>query len=415
MLKWHRRARKTTLAVLCLIDACLRGKNEVFCYVGPTYTQAKSIIWRDPNMLFRYLPSTGWTKNEQELSVHFAQQNTTLVIKGGEDPDAVRGIDAAGVVFDEWPLMKEEVWTAIFRPIVAQDPKRWAMFLFTPNGETHATKLWRNAQEWDDWETSTLKASESGLLSRDELDKARREMPGWLYDQEFECADITDEDQVLITSRMLDNLRGHTRSMDDQRRIISVDVGASYGGDRTVIGAFKGPKIDPPAQKLRERDTMRITGLVATTMGIERTDMVVVDEIGVGKGVADRLSEIGKQVIAFNSAERSTEPERFGNKRAEMYWYAMEEIQARKVDYPEDIELRQELCAVRVATATSRGKIMLELKSKTKERLGRSPDSADMYCMGRWALQFVPHPEEEAAWHFGETEMAKSYNVRSVL
>jgi hypothetical protein len=66
VLNWHRRARKTTLLLNLLIRECCRNRDVTFDYVGPTYRQAKNIIWRDPNMLNAYLPPKDeirWTKN----------------------------------------------------------------------------------------------------------------------------------------------------------------------------------------------------------------------------------------------------------------------------------------------------------------------------------------------------------------
>jgi len=398
ILVWHRRARKTTLGINLLIRECVRQPKSVYLYVGPTYKQAKSIIWRDPNMLFSYLPDPAamrWEKNESELFIHFAN-GSILQIKGGDDPDSLRGIDCKGVFFDEWALMKEEIWTEIFRPIIAQDPQRWAMFAFTPKGQNHASRMWQNARQWDGWYCDLLKASHSGLISASELTKARQEMPRSLYDQEFECSFVTDEKRTLITSRMIDDLRQVNLWRTETRRIVACDP--ATGGDECVIKVFENEReIDQVI--LHENNTMIIAGHLKNIGLRHRTEDYIVDEIGIGKGIVDDLYQNHKQVQSFNSACKATDCHRFANLRAEAWWYVAERIQAHEVDYIEDEETRRQLSSVRYRVVNSTGKILLDPKSDTRKLLGHSPDRADAYVMGIYGLQFVQPQHRRRPWH----------------
>lgn len=146
LLNWHRRARKTTLALNLLIkEACTNSKSR-YGYLTSTYKAAKNIVWRDPNMLKRYVPKEVVKKfNESELYVEF-KNGSILSLHGSDDPDSLRGLDFRGVVIDEWALVKEIVWNEILRPIIAQNKERWAMFIFTPKGMNHAYHMWVEAQ-----------------------------------------------------------------------------------------------------------------------------------------------------------------------------------------------------------------------------------------------------------------------------
>jgi len=398
MLKWHRRARKTSLLLNILIRECLRNPNSVYPYVGPTYRQAKNIVWRDPNMLFSYLPDRQlcpWEKNESELFIKFPN-SSILPIKGGDDPDSLRGLDAAGVGFDEWDDMKEIVWTQIFRPIITQDPKRWAIFTYTPL-DNHATEMWRRAQEWKDWFTSFLPASKSKLLSSDELAKARREMPTWLYDREFECSDITDEEYTLITSKALDELRNICIVFPDTKDIVSCDPDASLGGDECAIKYFKNYR-EVDESVFHEKDTTKIAFKIELMCRKHKCNNIIIDKVGVGKGIYDMLCACEEwNVTGFDSRNEASDKDRFLNRRAEAWWYVMEIVMDKKVFYPEDILTRQDLSSVRVKP--SGRKIQLEDKKLTKSRLGRSPDRGDAYVMGIWGLQFVePKTKKKDRW-----------------
>ena len=57
ILEWHRRARKTTLAVNQLIrQACKHAKSK-YVYISPTQVQTRALVWDDPNMLNNALPN----------------------------------------------------------------------------------------------------------------------------------------------------------------------------------------------------------------------------------------------------------------------------------------------------------------------------------------------------------------------
>lgn len=420
LLKCHRRARKTTLILNLLIRECMRNENSVYPYVGPTYKQAKSIVWRDPNMLFSYLPPkelVPWESNESELIVTFPN-GSILPIKGGDDPDSLRGLDAKGVGFDEWAMMKKEIWTEIFRPIIAQSGDRWAMFAYTPKGVTHATEMEQQSEPWDDWFKVVIKASESGIIPKDELEKARREMPPWLYDQEFECADITDEELTLITSLLMESLKGAKRVDKDVRRIVSCDPDCSISGDECVIYVFENTKIIDE-DIFHERDPGKIAFRVDMMCEKHSTPNIIVDNIGVGEGVHSPLArKSNRNVQRFDAREKASDSNRFYNKKAEALWYVMEQMQEKKVIYPESLLLRQDLSSVRVKSSSKR--IQLEPKIDTKKRLGRSPDRGDAYLMGIYGQRYV-EPEKifEGQGYFPdrqeEFELAGSYTIESDL
>lgn len=420
LLKCHRRARKTSLLVNILIRECLRYPNSVCPYVGPTYTEAKRIVWRDPNMLFSYLPPkelVPWESNESELFVKFPN-GSMLPILGGDDPDSLRGLDAKGVGFDEWAQMKKECWFEIFRPIIGQSKDRWAMFAYTPKGVTHATEMEQNSEDWDDWHKIVLRASESGIIPKDELEKARREMPPWLYDQEYECADITDEELTLITSMLMESLKGTKRVDKDIRRIVSCDPDCSLSGDECVIYAFENKKVIDE-DIFHERDTDKTAFRVDLMCQKHETYNAIVDGIGVGRGVHDQLAKKHYlNVQRFDSREKATDDKRFFNKRSESWWYVMEQMMEKQVDYPGSMLLRQDLSSVRVKPTSKR--IQLELKLDTKKRLGRSPDRGDTFVMGIYGQQYVePDIIHETQGYFEserqESELAGSYEIKSDL
>ena len=390
MLVWHRRARKTSLLLNLLIRQSTSHFNHVYTYVAPTYKQGKKIIWRDPNMLFKWLPDKDvepWEKNESELFIRFPRLNTYLHIVGADDPDSLRGQNSNGVGFDEWSMMKQNVWTEIFRPIIAEDPKRWSSFIFTPKGQNFSYTMWQWALENPEWYTSLLDAETSGLIPKAELELARQEMPRSLYDQEFMCKFVTEEELTLITSAMLDKLRDVEKAISDNKCIIACDP--ALGGDECPAYVIKNTEIIDQ-RYMNHRDTVKI-GAELDMLGHDYDcNDFIVDSIGIGEGVCGELTRRNRNVQKFVSSEKAwIRPERYKNRKAEAWWYVRELVKNYDVLYPNDVELRRQICGVKFKLSDGSGKLQIEPKLKTKQTLGCSPDRADTWVMGIYGLQYV--------------------------
>lgn len=408
-LKWHRKARKTTLLLNYLIRECCRHPNSVYSYVGPTYKQARAIVWEDPNMLDRYLPDKkemGWKKNEQKLRVKFAN-GTILRILGADNVDSLRGPDNNGVGFDEWQLQDPKGWTAIFFPMINLFPDRWAIFIWTAFGRNHSQEMSERRAADPRWVVEALPAYDSsagkssGLLTPTQLEIAKAEMPDALYRQEYGCEDIAEEEMCLINSAMLDDLKLIKWSelpglRPLTRKIVSIDT--AFGGDICSIRGMvntKTTEIDH-SHPLKTEEIALKAKLMCQKLG---TKNIISDCIGNGKGVTDLLSsdEAGYHVQYFNASESPTNKETsiYANKRAEAYGYTSDQIRKQKV-YPidEEKELIRQLPKASKYKATGSGKMLIIPKTEIRKELGCSPDDADSFVMGVYGSQFVT-PEEE--------------------
>ena len=218
-------------------------------------------------------------------------------------------------------------------------------------------------------------------------------MPIPLYMQEFECEPMSTSDMVLIQPHQIERLRNINHDFPDVRRIVSCDP--AFEGDQCIVMAMENTRI-LEKQALHPDRTGEIVA-ACLTMGTRwDTKNHIVDKIGLGRGVVDGLDEIGGLYVqGFDSSERAsadTEP-KMANRRAEAWWYTMLEIVEGRVAYIEDHEVRRQLCSVFYTVPG--GRVQMELKSKVRARLGRSPDDADAFVMGQWGLQHV-EPERQA-------------------
>ena len=185
---------------------------------------------------------------------------------------------------------------------------------------------------------------------------------------------------------------------------LGVDVGR--GGDRTVLAPRYG-QIIPALQRFEKADTMEVVGWVAAAL--RRGGRAIVDAIGIGAGVYDRLREQGKAVEGFVASQRTDRLDRsgelaFANKRAAAWWSMREMLDpayGEHVALPPDDDLTGELTAPHWRMLSG-GKVVIEAKEEVKARLGRSTDNADAVIQAFW---------QEGADSYGEVVEAQPYSI----
>jgi hypothetical protein len=165
---------------------------------------------------------------------------------------------------------------------------------------------------------------------------------------------------------------------------LGVDVGASEGGDETVIVCRRGGRIDPGFRRLRTADSEEIVdGIIAAIKETEAT-AVMVDSIGVGFGVCGSLRRRVQaevqwpvNVTGINVGEAAEDPTRFVNRRAEIWWTVGREWSQSGAWDLTDVgdSTLNELATPRYIEV--KGRIQIESKDDIRKRLGRSPDNAD--------------------------------------
>ena len=184
----HRRAGKTVACVNEIITRAIYSKKKRprYAYIAPLRTQAEKIAWEYLKEYTRGLEKK--KPSETDLTVIMKHNDAEICIFGADNPDAFRGQYFDGVILDEYGDMHPSVWGKNLLPTLA-DRRGWAVFIGTPKGKNHFWKIFNDAAaKSEDWFRYILKASESGILSDDELALQRSEMTEDEYNQEYECS-----------------------------------------------------------------------------------------------------------------------------------------------------------------------------------------------------------------------------------
>jgi hypothetical protein len=107
---------------------------------------------------------------------------------------------------------------------------------------------------------------------------------------------------------------------------------------------------------------------------------IIVDVIGIGAGVVDRLTELGFNVIAVNAAETSSDDSTCLRERDALWKRTLTWLKDARSRLPKDDLLQTELTGAHYAYSSA-GVLSIESKDKMKKRGLRSPDRADSLAL----------------------------------
>lgn len=393
MLKWARRHGKSTMTFNILIRECLKYENRRYAFIFTTYKAAKNIITKDPDMMSMLpkqdYPGQIWSINHSDLTIKFVN-GSVLQLYGADKPDSLRGFNAYGCAIDEWSQHRsDKIWTEIVNPVLTNNGG-WCIFIYTPCGINHASEMYNKilSQEMgQEWYCSMVTAEKSGLITKEELEKARLRMGDLLYRQEFLCEDLADDDLVIIPQRIVNSLGQVNKAKKYLKRCIAIDPALT--GDECMCYFMVNSEV-MAEKSVGHRDTTVITANIiqfANKCGVKN---IVIDSIGIGKGPCDQLKRAGFKVIEFVASEKAEDKNRFLNLKAEAWFNCRQQMEMGNLPPVVDMELKKQLSAVRYEYSGVNQRIKCEPKVVTKQRLGRSPDRADAYIMGVWAYKKLP-------------------------
>jgi phage terminase large subunit len=177
------------------------------------------------------------------------------------------------------------------------------------------------------------------------------------------------------------------------RTEIGIDV-ARFGSDRTVLAPRQGGYCRDLVSWAKLDTVETSTRIYHFIDPQDHLTALRVDDTGVGGGVTDQLYEmLNRQAVnrftveGINFGSSSTDPSKFYNLRAEMYWNLREQFMNHSIAIPDDPELINELTSVRYEY-TGKSQIKIEAKDEIKKRSGKSPDRADALALAFYSQKF---------------------------
>lgn len=346
ILVWHRRARKSRAALNKQVSKIVQQKTPaIFYYALPNFRQAKRVMW-DSLVNEHIPPELISKKNESELSITYKNGCIQRFI-GTEDPDSHRGTNPIDVVFDEYSEMKEEVWTAIFQPVLREN-KGTATFVFTPKGRNHSYKLLEMAKENEQWFWSVKNVHDTGVFSEEELEEVRRQTPQALFDQEYLCEFLQDASSFF--RRVRENIYTPTDELLKNNYSLGVDL-AKYQ-DWTVLTPFDLNTFKVlPQDRFNQVDWNLQKSRIEATARRHRDADITIDATGVGDPIVEDLQRTGLTINPFKFTATS---------RTELLNHLSMLIEQDKIQLPNDEGLLTELETMRYELS-DKGKISIQV------------------------------------------------------
>jgi hypothetical protein len=408
--------KSMTVALAVVVLTALLGEDVVI--VAPS-TEKALIIMRyviehlgDHPIFFSKLEAKSKLERlqleESKRRIRFRNGGSVFIVStdeknGSKKIEAAMGQGASVVIEDESGLISDDTEATIFRMLAGKGEA--ATYVKVGNPFYSQPPCSHFYASWFDPAYHRIFADYEVLLREGRytpefVEEARRKpMFSVLYACEFPDTSVTDgEGYTPIVAWDTLTLAAHTAKevlasarAKGGHPLLGVDVGAGsdetvrvvrFGDMAAVIGRGKTP------------DLMGVVRLVEAdmAMGILPRDTFI-DDIGVGRGVTDRLREKGKPVVAVNVGEAAKlNPDSFANLKAEMTW-AMREwlVAGGKLDRANEAGWRA-IPQIRTKPASDR-KLAVEPKDSLRARLGHSPDVADALI-----LTFFPSRPVTLEW-----------------
>ena len=301
-----------------------------------------------------------------------------------ETPEALAGVHSDNVmlVVDEASGVPEQVFEAAAGSMSGHSAVTIMLSNPTRSSGTFFESQTRLSGSW--W-TRRWSCIDSPLVSDEFVDEMRLR-----YGEESNAFRIRvlgefpqADDDTIIPFHLVEAATQRDIELDEEAGIVwGLDV-ARFGTDKTALAKRQGQVITEVA-RWQGLDLMQTVGRVkAEYDGLPsnlRPREILVDVIGMGGGVVDRLRELGLPVRGINVAEAPSMGSSYTNLRAELWFKMRGWLEQRGAKLPRDEQLIAELTSIRYSFVSS-GKMKAESKDEMRKRGLASPDLADAVCL----------------------------------
>lgn len=383
---------------------------------APTFAQVRAILWRYIRRVHRRGKLAGRV-NQTEW--HLDDELVAFGRKPADhDESAFQGIHARYVlvILDEAGGIPEQLWVAADALTTNVDCR----ILAIGNPDNPASHFRKVCLPGSGWHVIGISAFDSPNLTGEEVpEEVAQALVGrewveekaaeWGVDNPLYKAKVLGEFSEDAPNKVVRASDVARCRIDPEQKLtaedllpveLGVDVGG--GGDETVIRERRGQRAGREWRAHTDRPE-KIAPLVLQAITESGATVVKVDSIGIGFGVIGELRNLanaGKhnaQIIGVNVSEKSSQPDKFKNLRAEIWWEIGRGLSERagwdlSGMANSDTTVAQLLEPLWEVDA--QGRIFVEPKDEIKKRLGRSPDNADalllaFYSAGRPRLRWL--------------------------
>lgn len=365
---------------------------------APTGAQVKAILWRYVRRLHNSAKLPGRV-NQTEW--HIGDEMVGFGRKPADhDEAAFQGIHAQWVlvIIDEACGIPEQLWIAADALATNEGCRLFAI----GNPDNPVSHFRKVCTPGSGWHTIGISAFDSPNLTGEVVPK---DVAQALVGKEWveEKARDWGVDNPIYRSKVLgefttDGTHQVVRSSDvakcriapDQRPDrtatpveLGVDVGG--GGDETVVRERRGNRAGREWRAHTDRPE-QLAPMVLEAIKATGATACKIDSIGIGFGVIGELRNMADRglhdcmIVAVNVAEKASDPDKYTNLRAELWWdvgRGLSERQGWDLSGMDNADTTVAQLLEPRWSIDAQGRIKVEPKEDIICRLGRSPDNAD--------------------------------------
>lgn len=383
--------------------------------------------WRELAIWHRRCLTGHWFKYNATSFHHVEHTNTWRVDAtpwSEHNSEAFAGLHNGGrgqaMIFDEASGISDKIYE-VAEGAMSDPDAFWFLFGNPTKRSGRFYDAWHKfARRWTKFTVDARKAAATNKKRLAEI------IEDWGLDSDYVrvrvLGEFPDQDvATLIPAEWLDRaLNRPAIECERYRPVWGLDV-ARFGDDRSALAMRQHRQLMEPVRFWQGLNSTQLAERIRALWQNEDADnkpaSICVDAIGVGTGVVDRLNEMvargdfgDTQILGISVSESAAFHDKFARLRDELWWRAREWFEKLNCSMVQDVEKRNswtldegseenviplfadERAPSRKAPITDElrdilfsflpnGKIKLEPKQDTKERLGRSPDGADAFVL----------------------------------
>ena len=360
--------------------------SKIVCTAN-TVHQLSDVLWSEIQKWIKQLPE-GFqeqleVKNDKISLTHAADSFCVARTSRRETPEALQGFHSTNMLFviDE----ASGVPDVVFETGQGSMSTPGAKTIMVGN-PTRSSGFFAKAFDSPTWKTKTVSCLDSNQVSEEFIDEMRQQ-----YGDESNVYRVrvlglppTADDDTVIPIHLIEAaVDREVEGIEQVMPVWGLDV-SRFGSDRTALCKRKGNVVTEPIKTWRDKDLMQLCCIILTEYESvpyeDRPSEILVDSIGLGAGVVDRLAELDLPARGVNVAESSSLSQKYVRLRDELWFSGREWLEAKDCKLPKDEVLTSELAIPRF-NYTSTGKLKVEGKDEMKKRGHKSPDVADAFLL----------------------------------
>ena len=402
----HGLGKTMMMAAIVLWFALTRdGKDWKVVTTASAWRQLEKYLWPE---IHKWARALNWAKigrapfgADEIFTLKLRLRTGEAFAVASDNPALIEGAHADNIlyIFDESKSIIPKTFDAAEGALTT--PGAMAIAMSTPgepNGRFY--EIQSRAKGYEDWWCRHVKKEEvisAGRMTQIWADNRRNqwgaESAVYLNRVEGMFA-ASDEDSVIplyLVERAIERWRIIEESGSwGPAKALGVDVARS-GSNDTVIAVRHGLAVKE-LRKSSHKDTMQTAGAVSGIM--KKHDIpALVDTVGLGAGVFDRLRELGLDAVAFTASARTRFMDKsgeygFADVRSAAWWNLREMLESEEIALPPTNSAGEENMIGDLTAPKWRimsgAKIRVESKDDIAKRLGRSTDDGDAVVQVFW-------------------------------